>query len=870
MKSGGLATYRAKRDFDATPEPRGASRASAGAPSFVVQRHAASTLHYDFRLEIDGVLKSWAVPKGPSSDPSVKRLAVETEDHPLEYGRFSGDIPTGHYGAGHVDIWDDGTWAPEGDPAAGYARGRLTFTLRGRRMKGRWTLVRFRDEKQWLLKKVDDDQALGATGRDIDPSAADAPARKTAGRTGTRRRATAAASPKAVDTSTPQRLSPMLATLVDRAPTDDGWAWEPKVDGYRMLCRICEGRVRFLSRNGHEWTDRFAALAARIEASPLTTRAKPGGWLDGEVVVFGPNGVTDFQLLQAALDGDSTTTRFVIFDVLQWNGRDWRDTPYRERMGVLDDILGGVPASSGALRSDRLEGEVDALWADACARGGEGLIGKRVDSTYRMDRSRDWIKLKCRPRQEVVVGGWTEPTGARTHFGALLVGVRDEGKLRYVGRIGTGFDAALLGDLMARLAPLAADRSPFDSGSPRERATIHWVRPELVVETSFASWTGDRMLRQASFEGVREDKASSEVAAEVATPARETERASARAKTAKPKAARKVAKAGRKRSTSAARPEAASNETVAGIRITHPDRVVFASSGSRAAVTKLDVARYYERIAPAFFPEIDGRPLSLLRCPDGTGGACFFQKHVKDALTDVVKVARAEGRDAVASDAADANVVAQSPTGAIALVQRGVVEFHRWGSRMPRLDLADHVVFDLDPDDAVSWSALVEATLETRALLEALGFRTFLKTTGGKGLHIVVPIVPGPDWGAVKGFAHDVADRLAADAPDRFIATMSKEKRKGKVFIDYLRNAEESTAVTAWSLRARDGAPVSMPMGWDELDVRREWRGSHWHAGNAHERLDAPSSRAWASMHEQAIALTGAIVSRVRDTRGTT
>ena len=838
-----LSDYHAKRDFGATSEPRGRVNAKNSASlEFVVQRHAARSLHYDFRLELNGVLKSWAVPKGPSDDPSIKRLAVETEDHPLEYAKFAGDIPPGHYGAGHVDIWDSGTWTPIGDPVAALAKGHLTFELHGARMKGRWALLRIRNERQWLLKKVGEDHHESSAKSNADLQGAGSSSQ----------RFKYARNNNVSQSRGPASLTPMLATLVDRVPVDEGdWAWEIKYDGYRMLCRIGEGQARFLSRNGHEWTDRLDALATRIAKSPLMQRGS--GWIDGEVVVFKPDGHSDFQALQVALDGASATPVFVVFDVLQWDGEDFRNAPYVERVAVLDRVFDAIGMSSGLDRSERLEGKVDELWTEACRLGFEGLIGKRLQSSYQMRRSGDWIKLKCRPRQEIVIGGYSDPGGSRSHFGALLVGVREgdkpggklRGKLKYAGRVGTGFDPRSLGSMIKRLADLAANTSPFDVASPRDASAIHWVRPELVAEVTFAGWTTDGQLRQASFEGLREDKSASDVLREKAVaPARPTR------KDAVLKAHLHASKDDDAPRSSAA--PSIREPKVAGVSITHPERVVFRTSKT----SKLDLARYYERVAAAFFPEVDRRPLSLLRCPDGADAKCFFQKHLQEDLAGVTRVDIVGGGSATKSGEPDAKLVVQSIAGVIGLVQRGVIEFHTWGSRTPRIDRADRITIDLDPDDGVAWPQVIEAAQLTRALFDELGMKTWLKTTGGKGLHVVTPIKATHDWPAVKDFAHRIASHLARVFPERFIATMSKSARKNRIFIDYLRNAEEATAVAAWSVRARDGAPVSMPLLWNELDPKKDVRLDHFNLSNAHERLASTAQKEWSRINAEAVVLT--------------
>ncbi|WP_258128216.1 DNA ligase D [Achromobacter anxifer] len=809
-----LAQYRKKRDFLGSREPRGkVPRARAGQPlSFVVQRHQARSLHYDFRLEVDGVLVSWAVPKGPSRDPDVKRLAVKVEDHPLEYGKFEGDIPQGHYGAGHVDIWDRGAWTPDGDPGRGLAKGHLRFTLHGGKLKGEWALLRLgKDDKQWLLCKLDDEDTVPGDDAEASPrsrNAAAGPARSAK----SVRAATAAMpaqkatepvkrSAKAAKTAAtsarkpakksafPASLAPQLATLVDAPPSGDGWSYEIKYDGYRILCRIRNGLVRLVSRSGKDWSDRMAELAAALGALNL-----PDGWIDGEVVCLDERGVSDFQLLQNALDGQTADLRFMAFDLPWWDGADLRGLPLSERQSLLASVLAELPDDSPLRMTQRLEatGEAEgrAAWEQACSLGLEGLICKRLDSPYTEGRGMAWLKLKCRPRQEYVIGGYTSPGGARKHFGALLVGLRKGSKLSYAGRVGTGFNAETLASLHRKMQALETRTSPFTGPLPgpgrygRGAGVVHWVKPELVAEIRYAAITQDQLLRQASFVGLREDKPAREVSGEA--PAR----ASAVARLA--------------------------GNRVGKILISHPDRVVIHEPDT----SKLDLARYYEAAGPLLLPHLQGRRIALSRCPDGTDGTCFFQKHIAGKLPAGLE------RDGE-------HLLVRSLDGVLALVQRGVIEFHTWGAREPRNGEPDRITIDLDPGDDVSWQTLVEGAQLARGLMQEVGLAPFLKTTGGKGLHLVAPIRPTQPWDTVKALARALADELARVIPQRYTANMAKAQRHGRIFVDYLRNGNGATAIAAFSARARPGAPVSMPMAWEALDPAHDLRGAACNIRNA-------------------------------------
>jgi bifunctional non-homologous end joining protein LigD len=732
MRAAGLAEYQRKRDFRHTPEPRGGVRSDSDELPYVIQKHHARRLHYDFRLELDGTLKSWAVPKGPSNEPGAKRLAVHVEDHPLDYAKFEGEIPKGHYGAGKVEIWDEGVWTPEGDARAGYRKGHLSFHLEGRRLRGDWDLVQMKGRekgKNWLLIRKQKESVLKVK------------------------------KPKPKAAAMPRMISPQLATLVDTAPAGDDWVYEVKYDGYRMLARIERGKARIYSRNGKDWTARFPRHAAALARLPVKR-----AWLDGEMAVFQADGNTSFQALQNALDeGGEADVRYAVFDLLYLDGRDWSERPLIERKERLRGLLShNVNDRLHLFYSDHIAAPGKEAWEHACEHELEGLIGKRKDAAYVQDRSQSWIKLKCRRGQELVIGGYTEPSGSRSGFGALLMGVREQdGKLRYAGRVGTGFDDETLSALRKRFARLERKSSPFAGAAGRQRGA-HWVKPELVAEIQFAGWTDEGLVRQGAFMGLREDKPAREVVRE--KPGKATE-----------------------------------ENSVAGIAVSHPDRVLYASIGA----TKLDLARYYESVAEWILPQLRDRPLTVVRCPRGPEHKCFYQRNAHETMPK-----RGEF------------IVADKLETLIQLVQMGVIELHTWGSRASKPKAPDRMIFDLDPDPDLPWPQVVEGAMLVRTLLTELHLQSFLKTTGGKGLHLVVPLRPGHSWQEVKAFSKSVADHLTETLPEHFTATVSKAARRKKIFIDYLRNQESATAVAAYSARAREGATVSAPLAWDELTAK--------------------------------------------------
>jgi bifunctional non-homologous end joining protein LigD len=781
-----LDRYREMRDFGITPEPRGRKiTAKKKQLRYYIQRHAATRLHYDFRLELEGVLKSWAVPKGPSLNPADKRLAVQTEDHPLEYGEFEGVIPEKQYGAGEVLLWDMGVWTPEDrDPLEALRKGRLHFRLDGEKLHGSWILTRTRgseDKPQWLLIKRNDEAAQ----TDVDITRERPESVKSAPRRAAR----------AEKSELPQFIAPQLATLVTEPPRNGDWVYEVKHDGYRMLARFDgSGEVRLFTRSGGDWTQKLPHLVAELKKQRLKKT-----WLDGEIVVPRPDGRSSFQALQNAFEaGRDTEVVYYVFDAPFLSGQDLRRLPLRERKNRLEKAL---KPSRHVRLSEHLEGEAKEVLEHACNLGLEGLIGKEVDSVYVSGRAKSWIKLKCRQRQDFVIGGYTAPGGSRTGFGALLVGYYDQqGKLHYAGKVGTGFDEELLQSLTRRLAALKKPESPFVN-PPREKG-VQWVRPMLVAEVAFTERTNEGILRQASFVGLREDLPAKNVHEEKAVPP----------------------------------PAAKQDNTVLGVKITHPDRLIWPKLG----IPKIELARYIEAVGDWLLPHVKDRPLSLVRCPDGVEGECFYQRHLMmGASPGNLQTVKRE------RSSKGAYIYAATLDAVVSAVQNGAIEFHTWGATVPDIKHPDRITMDLDPDEALPWKSLVEGTLLTKKLLDGLGLKSFLKTTGGKGLHLVAPIQPEREWDAVKEFTHQIAQMLAKARPDLFTARIAKERRPGKIFVDYLRNSETASAVAAFSPRARPDAGVSVPISWDELHAGEDVR-TRFNVRNVPQHLAKLRKDPWA------------------------
>lgn len=802
-----LDEYARKRDFSGTPEPRPRrGRRREETLAFVIQKHDASHLHYDFRLELGGTLKSWAVPKGPCLDPSVRRLAIEVEDHPLDYADFEGHIPEGHYGAGDVIVWDHGYWTPEGDPEKGLAEGHLKFELHGEKLGGSWSLVRTQlrgRQPQWFLIKGRDALARDFPQHDV---LAEQPQSVISGRPlpaeagehpGTAGKPHKTGKPHERKGRLPEQLSPQLATLLDAPPPGD-WRYEIKLDGYRILARIDHGEVRLLTRNGHDWTRRLPR-----QARALAGLALDEAWLDGELVVTDDDGRPDFQRLQNAFDqGHEEEVRYVLFDLLWLDGEDLRRQPLETRREALRRLMQGV--DQPLLRfSEELTGEPQDILAHACRLDLEGLIGKRAGSTYQERRSRDWIKLKCKRRQEFVIVGFSEPKGTRRHIGALLLGLHDEqGRLRYAGKVGTGFSAASLAALHKRLLPLRRERSALDNPPRgREAAGVTWLTPKLLGEVAFAEITRDGIVRQAVFQGLREDKPAREITTEQAQPAGREDNHEKHARSGKP--------------------------LVRGVRISNPQRVIDPDSGA----TKLEVAEYYERASERILPWLAGRPVSLLRAPDGIGGELFFQRHASQREIPGVRLL-----DRSLDPGHEPLLCIDSAEALAGVAQMGTVELHTWNATADRLERPDRFVLDLDPDPELPWARMLEATRLTLVLLDELGLRAFLKTSGGKGMHLLVPLQRRHGWDEVKGFAEAITRHMAALMPDRISAVSGPKNRVGRIFIDYLRNGRSASTVCAWSLRARPGLPVSVPVAREELDEIPA--ANAWNIHNVAERLE--------------------------------
>jgi bifunctional non-homologous end joining protein LigD len=861
-----LTEYRRKRNARRTPEPMPELRAKTRSPGqrlrFVVQKHAASHLHYDFRLELDGVLKSWAVPKGPSLDPSEKHLAMQVEDHPLEYADFEGIIPEGEYGGGTVMVWDRGQWEPAGDPRKAYEQGRLKFRLQGQKLRGGWTLVRMggraaeTQRRQWLLIKERDEEARPAdefdvrrdlpdsavTGRSLEDIAAQRGQVWESGRAVKKtrsRRTSAKPSPVKIKKTTsrapaasrirlkPSNLTnarkaampgvfhPQLATLVKSPPSGDEWLHEIKYDGYRILGRLSEGRARLITRRGNDWTARFGRIAAAITKVPVDQAI-----LDGEAVILNPDGTTNFQALQNALkDGRDASLVYYVFDLPYCNGYDLTRTPLLERKEFLKKLLAQLRDAAGPVRfSDHIVGRGLSVFKQACQYNMEGIVCKRADSPYAQRRTDTWLKVKCFKSQEFVLVGYTDPRGARSAFGALLLGYYNaRGDLIYCGRVGTGFSQGSLRQIYGLLKKRVQSHPPVSNPpTGAEARGVHWVRPELVGQVAFSEWTTEGILRHPSFLGLREDKDVRQVVRETPAtpssggsdgtdgPARDRSEHSGRGKS-RPRAARAQ--------TPPATQARAAELVLAGVRITHPDRVLYPEQ----QVTKAALAGYYAAVADWILPHVIDRPLAIVRCPEGRAKNCFYQKHVSETLPATIHGVTIRERNQARGEPDAVQIAISDLSGLISLVQFGVLEIHPWGARADNVERPDRLYFDLDPDPEVPWQDVIQAAYELREQLADLGLDSFVKTSGGKGLHVVIPIARRSDWAEARAFTKAIAERMARAAPQRYLATMSKSRRKGKIFIDYLRNTRGATAIAPYSTRARPGAPVSAPLAWDEL-----------------------------------------------------
>ncbi|MES2185666.1 MAG: DNA ligase D [Pseudomonadota bacterium] len=878
--SDSLAAYKQKRNFKNTPEPADGGLPGGEALQFVVQKHWATRLHYDLRLELDGSMKSWAVPKGPSYDTADKRMAVQVEDHPISYNGFEGQIPPGQYGSGRVILWDKGFWVPVGDPVEGYRKGRLKFEIHGHKLRGRWTLVRMRgrdsDKKPtWLFIKEHDGKERPASEFNVVEEMPDSvkdlqpvkpPVAPKAAKPPSKAGAKSAKAPAPPEeaivkdilaqskAALPGKLSPQLATLVDAPPADtSNWLFELKFDGYRLLARVDQGKAQLFTRNGHDWTAKMPQLAKAVAALPLAS-----GWLDGEILVMDDKGVPDFQALQNAFEAGTTggatgASRshivYYLFDLPYCDGRDLRRLPLVARRELLRTAV--AADASGLLRfSEAFEARPQDLVASACRIGFEGVIGKVKDAAYSARRSASWIKLKCSHRQEFVIGGYTDPQGARSGLGSLLLGVHDaEGHLQYAGNVGSGFSQRTLAELTAQLEALGSDKSPF--ANPRTiPKKAHWVQPKLLAEVSFAGWTDGNHVRQAVFRGLRDDKPVKNIVREKPKHLADAEPAAAAA-TAMSATAATTTKTNSNKTTSKTTSKAKTMDTTAtglppgALKVTHGERVIDASTGT----TKMELVRYYATVAPLMMEHLRGRPIALVRAPDGVGGELFFQKHLdRGKLPGVVQL-----DPALYAGHPQMLEVAQ-PAGLLSAAQFNVVEFHTWNAKKDRIDRPDRMTFDLDPGEGVAWAQVQEAAELVRVLLGELGLPPFLKTSGGKGLHVVVPIKRLHGWDTVKDFSQAVVLHLAGTIPQRFVAKSGPKNRVGRIFVDYLRNGWGATTAAAWTARSRPGLGISVPVAWAELPGLTG--GAHWTIRSVDQRL-RQGNGPWSGYDKAAVSLAG-------------
>jgi bifunctional non-homologous end joining protein LigD len=780
-----IETYNEKRDFSKTKEPKGRKLKGKG-DSFVVQKHDASRLHWDFRLELDGVLKSWAVPKGPSLDPGENRLAMRTEDHPLDYGTFEGTIPKGEYGGGTVMLWDQGRWIPDErkDPSKTIDEGHLHFALDGERMKGEWVMFRLKGKpgeraEPWMLKKVTDEFAKPeegdalvedcvtsvTTGRTMAEIAAgtDVWESNRGGKKGGRTKRKAGVAP-------PKFREPQLATLVDDVPTGSGWLHEYKYDGYRLLVATAGGAATAFTRKGHDWSDKFRSIVKAAANLPA------GCLIDGEAVALGAKGKPDFQLLQASFKGGKADIAFYAFDLLVDRGEDITGLPNIERKERLAALL--KSASHPILYGDHVIGKGEALFDAICAEGGEGIIAKKASAPYRGGRTRCWLKVKCIQRQEFIIVGWQE-SDKRRGFRSLHLAVREGASLRYVGKVGTGFNDKMIMEMSETMRPLEVDQPPLDVPRSARRGS-HWLEPKLVGEVAFTEFTADGILRHPSFIALRDDKSAREVVREV------------------PKQLKAADSKGERPNADAL------------VKISNRDRIIYPADG----LTKGQLADYYAAMAELMMVDSANRPISLVRCPQGRSKKCFFQKHDAGSFGADVRHVPVKEKNGSTEDylyIADAK-------GLLTLVQMGTIEIHGWGSRVKPLEKPDRLVFDLDPDVGLDFADVRSAAVRLKALLADLGLVSFPMVTGGKGLHVIVPLDATADWPKVSDFAERFARAIAQADPERFTANIRKVAREGRIFLDYLRNQRGATAIMPYSARARDGAPVAAPIAWEELE----------------------------------------------------
>ncbi|MES2887974.1 MAG: DNA ligase D [Pseudomonadota bacterium] len=850
-----LATYRAKRDFTLTSEPEGGPAHTGTRLAFVVQKHQASRLHYDFRLELGGVLLSWAVPKGPSLDPQDKRLAVRTEDHPLSYATFEGTIPPKQYGAGTVIVWDHGTWQPVGDPQRGLAQGKLEFTLHGHKLAGAWELVKIQKpgerQEAWLLFKKRDDHARSRSEHDVVAAEPDSVLTRPAPRAVPAAAAPAAEPPLAlsgaVKAPLPDFIEPQLATLSSEWPAQAraiDWLFEIKFDGYRLLTRIDDGVPRLLTRTGQDWTAKLPQLAADLARLNLGS-----AWIDGEIVVLGDDGASHFGQLQNSFDKARTAcVQYFVFDLPYFEGHDLRSAPLYARRALLEQCLQQRHPGGDRLQfSATFQAEAGRLLASACRLHLEGVIAKRADAPYTSGRTTQWLKLKCHQRQEFVVGGYVLRTGAATEVGSLMLGLHDaQGRLVYCGNVGTGWTSPVARELLRRLKALDRADTPFAPSTSlkqgrwpkRSDGRECWVAPELVVEVSFDQWTTDRQVRHAVFIGVRDDKPAASIREEIPVAA------DAVLKKSPPPPPPPTPAAG---GANKARGRATTH--VDGIAVSHPGRVIDPSTG----LTKIDLVRYYAQVAPWMLPHLLSRPCALMRGPQGIEGELFFQKHASSLHVPGLKeVALADPghRDTLL-------LTLDSAQAMISAAQMNVIEFHTWNHTLGGLAKPNRMVFDLDPGEGVTWRQIQEGAVLTRVLLNELGLRCWLKTSGGKGLHVVVPLAARHTWENVKAFSKSVVEHLAHHIPDRFVAVSGPSNRVGRIFVDYLRNGRGATTVAAFSARARPGLPVSMPIAWEALESLTS--SAQWSLASALEALAKRRSDPWADQAGCKQTLTAAM-----------